>query len=168
MLAWIREHIGEWISIRAQVERAPARFTLTVTLGELPEGWTRSANHARTWAGIAGLLLITPFIALLVATLLHGMGQGAAYEWISNSSVAIIAATISLFIGIPVAIGMNLWRITLVGLRRHARALEGLVALEVAPLHLVVVALAVLIGGLFVAHLAADSYACWNGVRSAC
>jgi len=168
MLAWIREHVGEWISIHAQAERDPTRFTLTVTFGDLPEGWTRSANRARTWAGIAGLLLITPFIALLAATLLRGLGQGAPYAWIANSSAAIIAATISLFIGIPVAIAMNLWRITHVGLRRHARAVEGLVALEFAPLHLVVVTLAVIIGGLFVAHLAADSYACWKGVRSAC
>ena len=168
MLAWIREHVGEWISIHAQAERDPTRFTLTVTFGDLPEGWTRSANRARTWAGIAGLLLITPFIALLAAALLRGLGQDTAYAWIANSSAAIIAATISLFIGIPVAIAMNLWRITHVGLRRHARAVEGLVALEFAPLHLVVVTLAVITGGLFVAHLAADSYACWNGVRSAC
>ncbi|HEX9363362.1 MAG TPA: hypothetical protein VGA47_06235 [Candidatus Dormibacteraeota bacterium] len=66
------------------------------------------------------------------------------------------------------AIAMNVWRITRVGWRRHAGALEGLVALEVAPLHLLVVLVAVLVGGLFVAHLAADSYACLNGVKSAC
>ena len=35
-----------------------------------------------------------------------------------------------------------------------------------APLGAVVVAL--LVGGVFVAHLAVDSYACMSGVRSAC
>ena len=87
---------------------------------------------------------------------------------LASSPTAIIAAAISLFIGIPVAIAMNLWRITRVGLRRDARSLEGLLALEFAPLHLVVVLAALLIGGAFVAHLAIDSYACLTGVRSAC
>jgi len=164
----MRKHVGEWISIRAQVERAPARFTLTVTFGDLPDGWARPTNHARTWAGLAGLLLIAPFIALLIAAGLRGLGQGAPYAWIAGSPTAIIVGTVSLFVGIPVAIAMNLWRITQLGLRRHAHALEGLVSLELAPLHLMVVALALVFGGLFVAHLAADSYACWNGVRSAC
>jgi hypothetical protein len=168
MLGWIRKHVGEWISIRAQVERAPTRFTLTITFGDLPDGWQRPPHHARTWSGLAGLILIAPFIGLLVAALLSGLGHGAAYAWISGSPAAIIVASISLFIGIPVALAMNLWRITQLGVRRHARAFEGLVALEFAPLHVLVVALALVVGGLFVAHLAADTYACWNGVRSAC
>jgi hypothetical protein len=161
-------HVGEWISVRAQAERTPPRFTLTVTLGELPEGWPRTGNRARTWSGIVGLLLIAPFVALLLASVLHNLGVDAPYSWLAGSSVTILAGTISLFIGIPVAIAMNVWRITRVGWRRHADALEGLVALEVAPLHLLVVLVAVLVGGLFVAHLAADSYACLNGVRTAC
>jgi hypothetical protein len=161
-------HIGEWVSVRAHAERTPPRLTLTITLGELPEGWPRAGHPARTWSGIVGLLLIAPFVTLLVASLLHNIGIGAPYSWLAGSSAAILAGTISLFIGIPVAIAMNIWRITRVGWRRHAGALEGLIALEVAPLHLLVVFVAVLVGGLFVAHLAADSYACLNGVRSAC
>ena len=70
-MAWLRAHVGEWISIRAHAERAPLRFTLTLTLGELPEGWTRARGHARTWAGIVGLICITPFVLLLAATLLR-------------------------------------------------------------------------------------------------
>jgi hypothetical protein len=161
-------HIGEWISIQAHAERTPPRFTLTATLGELPEGWPRAAHNARTWSGLAGLVLIAPFAVLLAASVLHNVGVDAPYSWFAGSSVAILAGTISLFIGIPVAIAMNLWRITRVGWRQHAGAVEGLVALEVAPLHLLVVGVAVLVGGLFVAHLAADSYACLNGVKSAC
>jgi hypothetical protein len=161
-------HVGEWISIQAHAERTPPRFTLTVALGELPEGWPRAGHHARTWAGLAGLVLIAPFVALLTASVLHNFGFDAPYSWLAGSSVAIVAGTISLFIGIPVAIAMNLWRITHLVWRRHSGAVEGLVALEVAPLHLLVVFVALLVGGLFVAHLAADSYACLNGVRSAC
>ena len=162
-------HIGEWISVQAGVERTPPRFNLTVTLGELPEGWPRAAHHhARTWSGIVGLVLIVPFLALLAASVLHNAGVNAPYSWLSSSSAAIIAGTISLFIGIPVAIAMNLWRITRVGWRRREGSMDGLIALEVAPLHLVVVAAALIVGGAFVAHLAADSYACLNGVRSAC
>jgi len=139
-MAWLRAHVGEWISIRAHAERAPLRFTLTLTLGELPEGWTRARGHARTWAGIVGLICITPFVLLLAATLLRSVGLGA----------------------------INLWRITHVGFQRRSGAVEGLVALEFAPLHLIVVLAAVVVGGLFFGHLAADSYACLHGVRSAC
>jgi hypothetical protein len=161
-------HEGEWISVAAHVERAPLRFAFTFAFGELPEGWDESSRRASTWAGIVGLLLLTPFIALAATGLLKSVGIGQPYEWLAGSPAAIIAATISLFIGIPVAIVMNLWRIARVGLRREAGALDGLLALEFAPLHLVVVLAALAIGGAFVAHLAADSYACMLGVRSAC
>jgi hypothetical protein len=157
-----------WISFTAHGERRPLRLTLTVTLGELPEGWPRVANQARLWSGLVGLVLIAPFVVLLAASLLHNAGVSAPYDWISGSSYAILAGTISLFIGIPVAIAMNLWRITRLGWRRGTGSLDGLVALEVAPLHLSVVLIALLVGGAFVAHLAADSYACLHGVRSAC
>ena len=100
--------------------------------------------------------------------MLHNIGLNAPYSWLSGSTIAILAGTVSLFIGIPVAIAMNAWRITRLGLRRQGGALDGLIALEVAPLHLAVVVIGLLVGGLFVAHLAADSYACMNGVRSAC
>src|SRR5207245_919758 len=75
--------------------------------------------------------------------------------------------TVSLFIGIPVAIAMNLWRITRLGWRRHGGSLDGLIALEVAPLHLAVIVVALLVGGVFVAHLAVDAYACMSGARPA-
>jgi hypothetical protein len=161
-------HLGEWISVEARAERTPPRFTLSVALGELPEGWPRVARHARSWSGIVGLLLIAPFVALLSASALQNAGVNAPYGWLSSSSAAIIAGSISLFIGIPVAIAMNLWRITHLGWRRRPGSVNGLIALEVAPLHLIVVLAALIVGGAFVAHLAADSYACLNGIRSAC
>ncbi len=161
-------HLGEWISIHARAKRVPPRFTVSVTLGDLPEGWQRGGKHARTWSGLVGLVLLAPFVIMLTASVLHNLGLSAPYAWFSSSTVAILAGTISLFIGIPVAIAMNLWRITRLGWRRHAGSLDGLIALEVAPLHLTVVVLGLLVGGLFVAHLAADSYACISGVRSAC
>ena len=164
----IRTHLGAWISVRAQAKRTPPRLTVEVAFGELPEGWTRSHRHATTWAGLFGLVCITPFVALLAATVLRDLGVTAPYDWLSASPFAILAATISLFIGIPVAIAVNLWRIGRFGVKQSAGGLEGLVALEFAPLHLIVVAMALLVGGLFLGHLAADSYACLNGVRSAC
>ena len=161
-------HLGEWISISARAERVPPRFTLSISLGELPDGWPRGEKHARTWSGLLGLVLIAPFVVLLAASVLHNLGFSAPYAWISGSTVAILAGTVSLFVGIPVAIAMNLWRITRVGWRRHGGSLDGLIALEVAPLHLAVVVVGLVVGGVFVAHLAADSYACMNGVHSAC
>jgi len=158
----------KWISVSAHGERRPLRLTVTFTIGELPEGWTQGAQRARLWSGLVGLVLIAPFVVLLAASLLHNAGVDAPYSWFAGSSVAILAGTISLFIGIPVAIAMNLWRITRLGWRSRAGAIDGLLALEVAPLHLFVLVVAVLVGGAFVAHLAADSYACLNGVRSAC
>ena len=164
----VERHDGEWISIAAHIERAPFRFTLTFAFGDLPEGWHESRRRASTWSGIVGLVLLAPFIALAAAALLRTVGIAQPYEWLAGSPAAIIAATISLFVGIPVAIAMNLWRIARLGLKHERGALDGLLALEFAPLHLVVVLAALAIGGAFVAHLAADSYACLNGVRSAC
>ena len=158
----------KWISVSAHGERRPLRLTVTFTIGELPEGWPQGAQRARLWSGLVGLVLIAPFVVLLAASLLHNAGVDAPYSWFAGSSVAILAGTISLFIGIPVAIAMNLWRITRLGWRSRAGAIDGLLALEIAPLHLFVLVVAVLVGGAFVAHLAADSYACLNGVRSAC
>src|SRR5207244_8824700 len=161
-------HLGEWISIHARAERVPPRFTVYITRGDLSEGVPRGGKHARTCSGLVGLVLIAPFVILLTASVLHNLGLSAPYSWLSGSTIAILAGTVSLFIGIPVAIAMNVWRITRLGLRRQGGALDGLIALEVAPLHLAVVVIGLLVGGLFVAHLAADSYACMNGVRSAC
>src|SRR6266700_2198676 len=47
-------------------------------------------------------------VILLTASVLHNLGLSAPYAWFSSSTVAILAGTISLFIGIPVAIAMNL------------------------------------------------------------
>ncbi|HET7419394.1 MAG TPA: hypothetical protein VFL27_03350 [Candidatus Dormibacteraeota bacterium] len=167
-MRWLQNQLGQWISITARAERAPTRLTLAITLGELPDGWFYRRNHARTWSGLAGLLLIAPFIVLVLAAALQTAGVRAPYAWIATQPAAIIAATVSLFIGIPVAIAMNLWRITRVGVKHHTNSLEGLVALQFAPLHLIVVAAALVAGAGFIAHLAADGYACWNGVHSAC
>jgi hypothetical protein len=159
-----------WVSARARAERKPWRVTLIVTTGDLPPGWSRPARStaARAWAVVFGLVLIAPFVLLATAGALRWAGVGLAYDWIASSPPAILAATVSLFIGIPIAFVINAWPITRLGLRRGAGELEGLVALEVAPLHLAVVLLALVAGGAFVAHLGADSYACLNGVHSAC
>jgi hypothetical protein len=165
-----RSFIGDWISVRAYAEREPLSFTVSITLGELPAGWARSKRSAATKcrAGIAGLVLVAPFALLVGAGFLHAIGLGAPYSWISFSPAAILAASVSLFIGLPVAFAINIWPITWLGMRRQADELEGVLALEVAPLQLVVVVVALLLGGLFAGHLAADSYACLNGVHSAC
>ena len=113
-------------------------------------------------------MLIAPFIGLLVAGLLKSAGHGAACSWSAATPGAIVAATVSLVIGISVAVAMKLWRITRVGVRRCARSLEGLIALEFARLHVIVVVAAPIAFGGFVAHLAADGYARWSGVPSAC
>ena len=167
-MTWWREHLGDWISVHAHASGRPPRLTITFTVGELPDGWSPPKGRARTWVGLLGLVCIAPFVALLAATLLRAIGVGEPYEWLAGSSVAILAATVSLFIGIPVAIAANLWRVARFGVQRRAGALEGLVAFELAPLHLIVLLTAVVIAALFVGHLAADSYACFNGVRSAC
>jgi len=167
-IATVRRHLGEWVSVHARAERNPPRLIVTFTFGELPEGWTAGARHARTWAGVAGLVLIAPFVGAVVAGVLRTAGYAQPYEWLAAEPAAVVAATVSLFIGIPVAIAMNLWRVTRVGLRRDTGALDGLLAVEFAPLHLLVLAAAIAVGALFVGHLAADSFACLNGVRSAC
>lgn len=164
-----KKHFGDWLTVHTHAERTPPRLTITFTLGELPQSWARSKHRAaRTWTALIGIVLLLPFTALVVAAALHGVGVEAPMQWIGSSSIAIIAASVSLFVGIPVAFVLNLWLIVRIGLRREPGEIEGLLALEFAPLHLVVVAVALVIGALFVGHLAADSYACLNGVRSAC
>lgn len=165
----LRQHFGHWLTVHAHAERTPPRLTVTFALGELPRSWARSKPApARTWTAVVGLVLLLPFIALIAAGGLHTLGLESPMQAIGSSSVAIIAASVSLFVGIPVAFVINLWRIVRVGLRREDGELEGLLALEFAPFHLVVVAAALVIAALFVGHLGADSYACWKGVRSAC
>src|SRR2546429_6953893 len=132
-------HEGEWISVAATPERAPVRFMLPFAFGEMPEGWNESRRGASTWAGIVGVVLLTPFIILVAAGLLKSVGIGQPYEWLATSPAAIIAATISLFIGIPVAIVMNLWRIARVGPGRGAGGLDGLLWPEIPPPSLVAV-----------------------------
>lgn len=158
--------VGDWISLSANLDRR--RLTVTVEFGELPEGWAWHGRNARSWSALAGLVLIAPFVALLGAAMLRSAGLAGPYEWLAGSTYAILAGTISLFIGIPVAVAMNLWRITHLGLRRERGLVEGQLALEWAPLHLIVVGLALVAGLAFVGHLAVDAFACMNGVRSAC
>src|SRR5690348_15805529 len=160
--------LGDWISIHLQAGRDPLRFNLSFNFGDLPDGWTSRRHGARMWTGIVGVVCLAPFLALILGTALRVVGVNQLYDWISATPALIVAATVSLFVGIPVAVAINLWRITRLGLRHRRGAIEGLVALEYAPLHLVVVFTAILFGGLFVGHLAADSYACVRGVTSAC
>lgn len=165
----LKQHVGDWITVHARAERTPPRLSVTLRLGELPQAWARSQLHAkRPWPAILGLVLILPFATFISAGLLNSAGLHAPMQWIGASSIAIIAVTVSAFIGIPVAFVVNLLRITRIGLRRREGEVEGVIAMEFAPLDLVVILLAVVIGGLFLGHLAADSYACMNGVRSAC
>jgi hypothetical protein len=166
----ITRHIGEWISVRAHAEREPLRLTLTFTLGELPDGWSEShrSRAATAWAGRIGVLLIAPFVALAVAGLLHAAGLTAPYDWIATNPTSIVAASVSLFIGLPAAFVINVWPITRLGLHRLAGEVEGLLALEFAPLQLIIALTALILGALFAGHLAADSLACLNGVHSAC
>jgi hypothetical protein len=163
-------HIGHWISVRARADRDPMGLSLSITLGDLPAGWakTRQASWARQGAGIAGAVMVAPFALLVGAAVLRAIGLDAPYDWMSTAPAVILAAAVSLFIGIPVALAINIWPITRLGLSRRAGELEGVVAVEIAPLQLGVVLVALVVGGLFAAHLAADSYACLNGVRSAC
>src|SRR5207247_10737981 len=95
-----KEHLGDWISLHAHAERTPPRFTLTFTLGELPEGWSRPRGRAHTWVGILGLVCIAPAAVLPGAILPRALGFGAPYAWLTSSSIAILAATISVVLGL--------------------------------------------------------------------
>lgn len=163
--------MGDWITLRLDARRRPFLLTLSVGLGELPQGWEDAARVRthRLWRGILGMVLIAPFVLLVGASLGARLaGATAPYEMFASSPVAILAATVSLFVGLPVAFVLNAWTITRLGLRRRPDEMEGLVALELAPLQLAVVLIALALAVLFVGHIAADSYACLNGVRSAC
>lgn len=155
--------------MHAHAERDPIRFTITLTLGDLPQPWARSRRHrARTWTAVIGLALVLPFTALLVAGVLNTLGVNAPMGWIGSSTAAIVAVYVSVLFGIPIALVLNVWPISRVGMRRRDGEVEGLVALEFAPLHLIVIAIAVIVGGILVGHLALDSFACMNGVHTAC
>src|SRR5437879_13149102 len=93
-------HLGEWISIHARAERVPPRFTVSITLGDLPEGWPRGGKHARTWSGLVGLVLIAPFVILLNARVMHNLGLRAPYSWLSGSTLAIIVVTVCIIFGL--------------------------------------------------------------------
>lgn len=165
----LRQHFGHWFTLRAHAERDPFRVSVAFNLGDLPQAWGRTRHQVtRTWTAVVGLALILPFAIFLMAALFNAVGVGGPMRLIGSSSAAIVGVSVSVFIGIPIAFVLNLWRITHGGLRRRQGELEGLLAFEFAPLHLLVIAIALVIGGLFVGHLAADSYACMKGIRSAC
>lgn len=164
----LRQHVGDWISVRAHTERTPWRLTITFELGELPQPWRSPRRSAHTSAAILGLVCIAPFTAFVGLSVLRGLGVTEPYAWLTGSSTATAVATMSLFVGIPVAVAVNLWRVARAGVSRSEGLFDGMLALEFAPLHLLVLAAAALMGALFVGHLAADSLACLNGVRSAC
>lgn len=159
-----------WISARAYAERKPLRLGLDLKFGELPDGWTKSRRSRAilTLTGLFGLILVAPFALLFAAAALRFIGLGQPFDWIASSPIAITAATVSLVIGLPVAFVVNVWPITRLGLRHETGEFEGLLALEFAPLHMFVVLVALIAGGLFVGHLAADANACMHGVHSAC
>lgn len=161
---------ARWMTFHGRAARRPLRLTVSVFVGRLPEGWSKPARayRAKTWIGILGLLLIAPCVALIAAAIMRTTGVTIPYDWFAHNSIAIVAVTVSLFVGIPIALISSAWRITRLGMRRNAGRVEGLVALEIAPLHLLVVGLALLCGGLFLGHLAADAYGCMTGIRSAC
>jgi len=101
--------LGEWFSIYGYAERVPPRVSFTITFGDLPEGWTKSQKPrvARTWIGVLGLVLIAPFILLIAAYLLRALGMHTPYDLIAASPPAILAATMSFFIGFPIAFVLN-------------------------------------------------------------
>src|SRR2546430_2139671 len=102
---------GDWIAIAAHVERAPLRFAFTFAFGELPEGWDESSRRASTWAGIVGLLLLTPFIALAATGLLRSVGIGQPYEWLARAPACSLEATIRPFLCTPPAVNTDPVRI---------------------------------------------------------
>ena len=68
------------------------------------------------------MVLIAPFVLLLAATLIAQLtGFRGLYQLFATSPAAILVATISLFIGLPVAFVLNAWPITRLGLRRQGR-----------------------------------------------
>lgn len=164
-----RTQLGSWISLHAHAERDPIRLTVTLTLGDLPQAWARSRRHrAKTWTAVIGLALVLPFTALLAASVLNAIGVNQPLIWIGSSTWTIVAVYVSVLFGIPLALVLNIWPIARLGMRRRDGEVEGLLALEFAPLHLIVIATAVIVGGFLVGHLALDSFACMRGVHAAC
>ena len=96
-------------------------------------GQTAKPRVARTWIGVLGLVLIAPFLLLIAAYLLGAVGVHGLYDPIAGSPPALLSATLSLFIGFPIAFVLNVVPITRLALRPHAGVLEGLLALEFVP-----------------------------------
>jgi hypothetical protein len=86
--------MGEWLSIYGYTERVPPRVSLTITLGDLPEGWialvlnavpiTRLAwrRHAG-WSGHRRALRRPPcrrLVRLLEGSFLRLLTPASAYE----------------------------------------------------------------------------------------
>jgi len=97
------------------------------------------------------MVLIAPFVLLLAATLIAQLtGFRGPYQLFATSPAAIVVATISLFIGLPVAFVLK-------RVAHHApwtapagRLVEGLLALENRTPQLAVVLLSLLVAAFFV------------------
>jgi hypothetical protein len=74
----------------------------------------------------------------------------------------------SLFVGAPLALVLGVLAIARVGLSRAQDTIKTFVAVEMNPLLLVSLALALGVVALFYGHLLVDGWACLRGITKAC
>jgi hypothetical protein len=118
---------------------------------------------------VAGALLVAPALVTLLAGVLRAQfGLPSLFDAISqNPSLSLIVAA-SLFFGAPVAVILSVLPIIHWKLSRAEGKIATSLVLRPTLAHLVVGGIALLVVAVFFGHLAADEFACWRGVTSAC
>lgn len=120
-------------------------------------------------AVIVGALLVLPgALGLLFGASKFILGIPFLYDAAFASSIFVTFAAFSLFLGTPLALLLNFLVILHLSINRQPDGLSTSLTVEPTLVHLLVLGFALLVAAAFFGHLAADSLACFRGVKSAC
>lgn len=126
-------------------------------------------NRLQILGLIIGAILVLPAaLALGFGALKFNLGWPYWYDAAFSSSVFVVLASASLFLGTPLALLLNFLAILRMSLVRRDGRITTSVTLEPTLWHLVILGFAFNLSALFFGHLFVDALACFRGVKSAC
>ncbi len=118
---------------------------------------------------LVSALLVAPALVTLVAGILRAqLGLPSLFDIISQNPALSLIVTVSLFLGAPIAVILNVVPIMRWSLSRADGKIATKLVLKPTLLHLVIGGIALLVVAMFFGHLLADEFACMRGITSAC
>ncbi len=126
-------------------------------------------ERLRAAAMIVGALLVLPgVLAVAFGVLKYNLGFPNLYDPAFASSAFVFLAKVSLFLGTPLALLLNVLTVLHLRWNRQPDGISTSVTLEPTLMQLLVLVVAFLVTAVFFGHLVVDGFACFRGVKSAC